>query len=157
MIKSVASAVIAAIAVSSCGTNGSSACTELREPADPASFLHVLDPGTAVFLTDPPTSGPHVSGSLPSGVLDTSIDPAIQVSILESGSALVQYDPDLPADQIGMVTSLAGPDVVVAPAADLPAAVVATAWTWKLSCSSPDLSALTRFVDERRSAAPGSD
>jgi len=157
MIRPVAALAATAIAVSSCGASGSSSCTELREPVDPASFLHVLDPGAAVFLTDPPTSGPHVSGLLPTGALDTEIDPAIQVSILESGSALVQYRPDLPDDQVRLIVALTGPSVVVAPSADLPATVVATAWTWKLSCSSPDLPALTKFVGRRRSAAPGSD
>jgi len=157
MLKSLAVIAAAAATLSSCGSAPSSSCTELREPEDPASFLHVLDPATAEFLTNPPTSGPHVSGLLPEGALDFAIDPAIQVSILESGSALVQYGPELTPDQVASVTSLAGPHVVVAPADDLPAAIVATAWTWKLTCAAPDLPALTSFVDVRRSDAPGSD
>jgi len=157
MIRQFALAMVAALALASCGGASSGSCTELREPADPASFLHVIDPGTAVFLTDPPTSGPHVSGSLPTGVVDNTIDPAIQVSILESGSVLVQYGAGLTSDGLASVLALAGPHVVVAPGTALPSTIVATAWTWKLTCQSPDIAALSKFADRRRSDAPGAD
>lgn len=143
--------------IGSCGSSNSSACRELREPTDPASFLHVIDPGTATFLTNPPTSGPHVSGAVPLGVLEEPIDPAIQVSILESGSALVQYDGSLDAVQIETLTSMSNDNLVVAPGLDLPAPVVATAWTWMLTCAVPDSTRLTEFIDRRVGDAPGSD
>jgi len=157
MIKQAALVAVAAISVASCGATTSSLCSETREPSDPASFLHVIEPGAAVFLTDPPTSGPHVSGSLPTGVVDSAIEPAIQVSILESGSALIQYSPEITADDLTAVLALAGPSVVVAPGINLPSVVVATAWTWKLTCSTPDIEALSKFADRRPIDAPGSD
>lgn len=157
MHRLIALAIVSLITLASCDTGSPGACTEIREAADPASFLHVIDPASAQFLTDPPTSGPHVSGALPTGVLDEAIEPAIQVSILESGSALIQYGPDLTADELETVLSLSGPDVVIAPGDNLPSRIVATAWTWKLTCSSPDATALSDFVDRRRSDAPGRD
>ncbi len=152
-------AVIIAVSVLSvsCGTSGGSAtCRELRESEDPASNLHVIDPATAVFLTDPPTSGPHVSGAIPVGVIEVSLDPAIQVSILESGAALIQYDASLDSHAVDTIIALARPGVVIAPGENLPQPIVATAWTWKLTCSAPD-AAIERFLAERVAEAPGSD
>lgn len=156
-MRRVVTVVIFSLVLISCGSSGGSAvCRELQERLDPTSFLHVINPSAADFLTDPPTSGPHVSGPVPVGVLDTPIVPAIQVSLLESGAALVQYDPALAPGDIDALVVLARPGVVVAPGEDLPAPVVATAWTWKLTCDGPD-QAIDRFIDRRVGDAPGSD
>ncbi|NCG25567.1 MAG: hypothetical protein GWP47_15745, partial [Actinobacteria bacterium] len=59
-----------------CGDGSPSACAELREPQDPQSGLHVIDPDGLTYTTDPPTSGPHASGPPASGVFD---GPLLQV------------------------------------------------------------------------------
>ena len=154
-------AVLLAVAAAACGGGGggSAGCRELREGEDPLSIQHIVDPDGYRFLTEPPTSGPHIAGPTPEGVVDQPIANAIQVRILESGHAVVQYDP-ASVDDTGRaaLAALADHGAVVAPGVDLPAPVVATAWTWKLTCqSADDLAAIERFVTERPADAPGAD
>lgn len=138
-------------------SSGAASCTELREPEDPLSVQHVVptDEDTFTYLSDPPTSGPHVGAAAPTGVLDVPLDPAFQVTILEAGAALVQYDPNV----IGLneLESWADEGAVVAPRYDLPAPVVVTAWTWKLTCDGVDEESIGTFVATRTDAAPGAD
>jgi hypothetical protein len=137
------------------GGSASSACDQpVREELDPASLTHVIDPDTARFLTDPPTSGPHVSGAVPTGVVGESLPGAVQVAILEGGNVLVQYR-DLAGTDLEAVTGLAGEHVVVAPNPDLPAPVVATAWTYKLTCDAVDVDALETFIADHAGADTG--
>lgn len=144
-----------AVLVTGCGSENAAGCVELREPEDPASGQHVLADGTFEYRTDPPTSGAHVAGPTPTGVLDTTVPPAIQIRLLEAGGVMVQYDVD--AIDVGSLAALGDELTVVAPGADLPAPIVATAWTWKLSCSEVDIGRIERFGDERRTDAPGLD
>src|SRR5690606_18327470 len=134
-VRVLAGLAVALSVFTACGGDDASAsCAQpVREELDPASLTHVIDPDDATFRTNPPTSGPHVSGAPPTGVLDEPIPGAVQVAILEGGGVLVQHRDLSPAD-VEAVEALAGEDVVVAPNDDLPAPVVATAWTYKLSC-----------------------
>lgn len=139
-----------------CGDdNASASCAQpVREELDPGSLTHVIDPDDAKFRTNPPTSGPHVSGATPTGVLDEPIPGAVQVAILEGGGVLVQHRDLSPAD-VDTVEALADDDVVVAPNPDLPAPVVATAWTYKLTCEAVDVDALRSFIDDHVGAFIG--
>jgi hypothetical protein len=140
--------------VTACGGGSSSASCDqpIREELDPASLTHVIDPSSARFRTDPPTSGPHVSGALPTGALDQAIPGAVQVAILEQGHVVVQYR-DIPDADVSQVRDLASDQVVVAPNPDLPKPVIATAWTYKLSCSALDLPAVQKFIRAHEGAA----
>jgi hypothetical protein len=145
----------AALAGTGCGDDGSasSACDQpVREELDPASLTHVIDPADARFTTNPPTSGPHVSGALPTGVVDEPIPGAVQVAVLEGGNVLVQYRDLSDADRTE-VEAFAGDQVVVAPNPDLPAPVVATAWTYKLTCDALDVDAVETFIADHAGAA----
>lgn len=133
-----------------CSTSSARGCgPERREALDPGYLQHVL-PGVGVaphYQTDPPTSGPHQPAPPVTGVSTKPIAKPVQVGLLESGKVLVQFK-GITATQAGQVKALAGPQVVVAPANELPPGdkVVATAWTWKLTCGGTDTSALRRFV-----------
>jgi hypothetical protein len=129
----------------------------VREAFDPSSLQHVL-PGGRVpqYLTNPPTSGPHVPGPKLSGVRTEALDKPTQVGVLESGSVLVQYR-DLDAAAIASLSSVAGDQVVVAPNPDLPDKVVLTAWVFKRTCSSVDTAAIGEFVTAHRGKGPGID
>ena len=83
------------------------------------------------------------------------VDPAIQVRLLEAGGVMIQYDDTIdPA----LLAPLGDELVVVAPTfGDLPAPVVVTAWTWKLSCSEVDTAAIRDFIERRPADAPGLD
>ena len=144
------------LVVSSCAQESASSCTEVRESADPSSGLHVVDVESVSYETLPPTSGPHVAVAPPSGVLDEPIPEPIQVTILEAGLALIQWQ-DLSGVDVVELEELAGSDVVVAPGSDLPSPVVVTAWTWKLTCSEIDVSAIGAFTSTRPRGAPGPD
>jgi hypothetical protein len=151
--------VIIVSLTAACGGDGggdaSAVCEQpVREELDPASFTHVIDPATARFQTDPPTSGPHVSGALPTGVVADPLPAAVQVSILEGGNVIVQYR-GLAAADLGEVEAFAGDQVVVAPNPDLPgdATVVATAWTYKLTCTALDIDAVETFIADHAGAA----
>lgn len=140
----------------SCGGGGdASGCNELREPEDPASVQHVIGSVDFEYQTYPPTSGPHVGGAAPTGVFDSPLDLPIQVRILEQGLALLQYD--IALFEATEVARFADVGAVVTPGEDLPAPVVVTAWTWKLSCDALDEDRIERFIEERPSGAPGAD
>ncbi len=159
--------VAALVATAACGTNSDAAgCTERREPPDPQSVLHVVDPDGVTYRTDPPTSGPHVGVAAPAGVQDTPLPPVLQVRVLEAGGVVVQYTDELDPGTVAALVDMVGDDerLVVAPGGSLPAPVVATAWTWKLTCPAPTddgaLAALTARIAEfaeRSASAPGVD
>ena len=146
------------LAVACGGDDAAATCVELREPEDQASGRHVLSEGTVEYQTEPPTSGPHIAGPTPAGVLDASVPREIQVRLLESGGVMVQYDDAVVGAELEQLRSIGSAAIVVAPAASqLPARIVTTAWTWKLSCSAVDLRALEAFAAERPADAPGLD
>ena len=81
----------------------------------------------------------------------------MQVTILERGGAIVQYQPSIDEAGLAALETLAGTGTVIAPGANLPAPVIATAWTWKLSCGQVDLDALAEFTRTRVLDSPGRD
>jgi hypothetical protein len=146
------------LALAACGSasgDGAACGPARRERADPASALHLL-PGAPEpeYLSDPPTSGPHQSAGLPSGALLDPLSRPVQVGLLERGAVVVQHAGLDPAD-VDRLEALAGPQVVVAPAEDLPAPIVATAWTWRMSCDEVDVAAIQDFAADRAREAPG--
>lgn len=132
--------------LTACGGGGSSAgcAVPVREELDPSHIVHVTDPTKAVYRTHPPTSGVHLSTPAPTGLVDEALLEAVQVTILERGDVLVQYRD--PADRDALA-GLVRDHLVVAPQPTLPARVVVTAWTYKLTCSAVDTAAITKFAD----------
>ncbi len=146
-----------------CGAPGDAAPDEraggscgpvVRERLDPSSALHLLpDAPEPTYLSDPPTSGPHLSGRPPTGALEAAIDRPTQVLVLETGGVLLQHR-GLPAEEVAGLATLAGDQVVVAPHPGLGAPVVATAWLAKQTCEDVDLDALGAFVDDHVGRGP---
>jgi hypothetical protein len=143
----IVAAVVLALAAVSCRRSDASACGQIvREPLDSRSTQHLFpDTPDPSFLTNPPTSGPHRPGLHPSGVLHDPIGPGVQVSMLEGGGVLIQYN-NVTDAQRARLERLAGGPVTVAPNATLPAKIVATAWTAKLTCNDVDSDALENFA-----------
>jgi hypothetical protein len=152
----VASALLAVAPGCGGGDDTSGACGPItREALDSAYLVHVLGTATDVeYTSDPPTSGPHQVGPPVAGVVDDPITRPVQVGILERGDVLLQHAADLPGPQLADLEALAGPGVVIAPNPDLPAPIVATAWTYKRTCGSVDVEALQEFIDERSGQGP---
>ena len=159
----IVTALLALFFLGGCGGGGSDqsaassgdggACgTVVDEPLDPGSTQHLL-PGAPepTYITDPPTSGAHRSGTPPRGVVDQPLARTVHVGVLERGGVVVQYrDPgDAPA-----LRALGGEQVVVAPHPTLPAPVVATAWRKKLTCTAVDVDALRSFVRDHAGDGP---
>jgi uncharacterized protein DUF3105 len=148
-------AVLVALAalLTACGGGGSddAACSpEVRERLDPNSIQHLL-PGAAAptYQTHPPTSGAHQVGAWPTGVLTDTIREPVQVALLEGGEVVVQYrgrDVDAAEREEMEAFARRTARVTVAPNPDLPAPIVATAWTYKQTCTRLDSGALGRFV-----------
>ncbi|MDH3705387.1 MAG: DUF3105 domain-containing protein [Acidimicrobiia bacterium] len=160
----ISAAVAATLVVAvSCGGDGvAGGCdTAFQERFDPASGVHVIDGTDVIYLTDPPTSGPHGVVPVPEGALPEPIKRTTQVAILEAGKVLVQYDDAaLSSGDVETLRTIEDPRVVSAPNPDLDEAIVVTAWTWKMVCASGDDEAVTAIVDfaeQRADAAPGSD
>ena len=153
-------AVLLVAGMSGCGSTGaSSVCRPAVREALDINLSHVLvQPGAPEpkYLTDPPTSGPHAPGLPPTGVISRSLSRPAQVGALEGGIVLLQHR-DLSTDELRQLSELAGPQVVVAPNADLPDRLVATAWLFKQTCSGVDLEALRSFAAEHQGKGPGTD
>ena len=147
-------AVLVAGVLAACGRDGAACDVPRQEPPDPASGLHVLDDTSLIWDSAAPTSGPHRSVAPEGGLRDAPVDELDQVAFLEAGGVVVQMDArSTVPDEI---SALAGPDVLVVPGLpELPDRVVATAWTWRLSCSAVDLEPLRAFIEERVGAATG--
>jgi hypothetical protein len=146
----------ALVLVAGCREGAAGACGAItREALDPAALVHVLadEPGLE-YGSEPPTSGPHQPAPDVSGVVTAPLPRPVQVGVLERGDVLLQHRGDLSASEQRRLEALAGDRVVVAPDPDLPARVVATAWTFKRSCDAVDVDALQAFVDERAGKGP---
>jgi hypothetical protein len=164
--RPLAAMVVALVALAGCSSphpaapiastaSSSAACgPAAHEVLDPRSTSHLF-PGAAepIYLSDPPTSGPHRLGPPPTGAIKTAIPRARQVAMLETGFVIVQYQGLSPAD-VATLDGLAGSLVTVAPAVGhLPDHVVATAWTWKQVCRSVtqvSMTSLQAFIAARR-------
>lgn len=156
----IAFALVVALGVSGCGGDSplAASCGDVvTEDLDPTWTVHLL-PGAAApdYLTDPPTSGPHFAAEPVTGVLTETLDDPLQVTVLEVGGVMLQYRPaDLDDADRGRLERLGSDSVVVAPDADLPEAVVATAWATKQSCDGLDIDTLASFVEDHSGSGPG--
>lgn len=141
---------ITASSLAACGGSSDDACgAVVAEPRDPASNQHVTAGTDVVYLTDPPTSGPHAVLPVQAGIRDEPLHPTLQVGVLETGRILVQHR-DLPASEVAELAALVASEVVIAPNPGLDAPVVATAWQHRLDCERIDVGSLQRFVNEFR-------
>jgi drug/metabolite transporter (DMT)-like permease len=153
-------ALLLVVLMAACGggSSGDAACSPAtQDPLDPGSTRHVL-PGAEEpdYVTDPPTSGPHQAGTVPTGAQRDPLARPVQVAVLEGGGVVVQHRELSEVDR-RRVEALAGEDVVVAPNPDLDDAVVATAWRFRVSCQSADEDAvddLRNFIEARRDRGP---
>lgn len=138
-----------------CGDGGDACGPDRRERLDPGSSVHLL-PGAPEpdYLVDPPTSGPHRVGPVPTGVQPAPLDRPAQVQVLEAGSVLVQHE-GLAEDDRQRLEALADEGVVVAPGDGLPAPVVATAWGAKQTCDTVDEGELEEFAANHLGGGPG--
>lgn len=136
-------AVLIAALLASCSTAVPVCAPVLSEDLDPLSDQHVLPTTEVTYLSNPPTSGPHLSLSPPTGVLTEAISPALQVTALEAGSVIIHHSP---GQNIEPLLDLAADDVIIVPGQDLDTAIVFTAWQTRQNCTAPDAAAARSFI-----------
>ena len=113
---------------------------------------HVL-PGSPEprYLSEPPTSGPHLVPSRLESTYREPLSRPVQVGVLELGNILLQYrDPAV----AGQVEALAGNGVVVAPNPGLAAAVVLTGWLYLQTCDGVDAATIVQFRAATKAGTP---
>jgi len=163
LLRFALASALVAVALVGCGDDGGSGaatCDEpVREALDPQSVQMVLpNAPEPTYESDPPTSGPHLMNPGVEGVQDEPLTRPTQIGVLETGAVLVQHDrlTSAPRQQL---EDLAGDMIVVAPNDSLPDGkkVVATAWTWKMTCPSVDLGALREFIAQHLTGTPRMD
>jgi drug/metabolite transporter (DMT)-like permease len=145
-VPTIVAALCLAVLLPACTSSSRTCDNAVRERLDSRSDQHLLggapDP---TYRTNPPTSGPHRVGAWPTGALHEPIQLSKQVAMLEGGAVLLQYR-GLRTDEQRRLEALASDTVTVAPGRDLPARIVATAWTWKQTCRAVDVTRLRGFV-----------
>ncbi len=117
------------------------------EPLAADASLHVLAGADVEYLSDPPTSGPHVVWD-PPAVLDRPLTGPEQTGVLEGGYVLVQFDPSRVPHEVVLEVGTNLPNGArLAPNPELEVPVVMTAHLTKQRCRSLDLDAVSGFEE----------
>lgn len=132
--------------------------------ADLGVGLHLKtidDPIPTAYNSDPPTSGWHVGSMVaPWGIQAEPVVDKVTVHNLEHGGVIIHYRPDMSANDLASLTTLArdlqrkNSCLIVAPRDNLAHPVVITAWTYMLSLDSVDVAKITAFFDDRVGNGP---
>jgi hypothetical protein len=105
--------------------------------------------GTITYPDTPPIGGVHNPVWMPCGFYDQPVPNERAVHSLEHGAVWITYRPDLPAEQVDRLATLAGSrkDVLVSRWDEgLPSPLVATAWGRQLRLESAADPRLAEFV-----------
>lgn len=147
------------VGVPACGEDGSAAACgpTTVEQVDPRLYHLLPNTPAPSYLTDPPTSGPHIAGLRVSGVQTKPLTGVEQVSTLELNIVIVQYGAKISAEDRTALERLAGDQLTVAPSGKDDDRVIATGWMTKMTCIGANPDAIGAFVAayEQASTAPG--
>lgn len=109
------------------------------------------------YNSDPPTSGPHAQAPAPCGIYRQPVPDTAQLHSMEHGAVVIQYQPDLPTDQLAELEGIdwsSVDEVIVAPRPDNPAPLALTAWTRRLLLDRVDIEVITAFEREFGNRSP---
>ena len=134
------------------GIQGSRVPEGTREFA--VSAGHTAEP--VAYDPAPPVGGEHDSPPQTCGFYAAPVRSENAVHSLEHGAVWITYRPDLPADQVDRLRTLAEDEgkILVSPFADLPAPVVASSWGRQIRLDSAEDNRLRQFVQRFRADAP---
>ena len=105
--------------------------------------------GRITYSETPPLGGPHNPVWQNCSIYDQPIHDEHGVHALEHGAVWITYRPDLPADQVQQLKSLASSDyMLLSPYPNLPAPVVASAWNHQVALESAADPRLRSFISE---------
>jgi hypothetical protein len=117
------------------------------EQFDDLSQEHVDTP--VDYPQTPPVGGPHAYPPYWQNCrfYESAVPSEHAVHSMEHGAVWITYSPDLPADQKGLLSQLAGGHVLVSAFEGLPSPIVASAWGRQLQVQSATDAALVDFVE----------
>jgi hypothetical protein len=117
------------------------------EQFDDLSTDHVDTP--VEYPQTPPVGGPHAFPPYwqNCGFYDSAVPSEHAVHSMEHGAVWITYSPDLPAEQKGLLSQLAGGHVLVSAFDGLPSPIVASAWGRQLQVQSATDVDLVDFVE----------
>jgi hypothetical protein len=101
----------------------------------------------------PPTSGPHYSFTVATGIYPDPVAEGLTVHAMEHGHVVVQYAADTPAETVGQLERVAkryGRDVLLAPYPKLDHGIALTAWGRIELLDHFDESRATTFIEQLR-------
>jgi hypothetical protein len=111
--------------------------------------LHVA--GKITWTENPPIGGAHNVAWQNCRVYNEPIHNEHAVHSLEHGAVWITYRPDLPADQVQRLVTLAADDyMLVSPYPGLPVPVIASAWNHQIRLDGAADPRLVAFIDEYR-------
>ena len=155
-VLAVVVAIVTVAGLAACGSDSGStdSSTPSSFPGEPAGTqtytgLARTHVDTRVdYPQTPPVGGPHNPVWQTCQFYDQPIHDETGVHSMEHGAVWITYSPDLPADQVAELQALEPSNdyLLISPHADLPSAVVATAWGKQLLLDSVDDPRLAQFV-----------
>ena len=103
--------------------------------------------GKLTYRETPPIGGTHNVAWQNCGIYDSPIHSEHAVHSMEHGAVWITYRPDLPADQLQRLKTLASDDyMLLSPYPGLPAPVVASAWNRQITLEDAGDPRLPRFI-----------
>lgn len=103
--------------------------------------------GTVAYSETPPVGGQHDPTPQNCGYYSAPIRSENAVHSLEHGAVWITYAPDLAADQVDRLRTIAGdPYTLVSPFDGLPSPVVASSWNHQIQLASADDERLDQFI-----------
>ena len=109
--------------------------------------MHVAGPIS--YKESPPIGGPHNVLWQNCGIYEVPIHNEHAVHSLEHGAVWITYRPDLPADQVAMLKTIASDDyMLLSPYPGLDGPIVATSWNHQLRLADAADPRLARFIGQ---------
>lgn len=138
---------------------------EGEELHEPSSSAHIADGAEhEPYSTNPPTSGPHYSAPAPAGVKESQLPDETVIHNLEHGYVVINYRPDLPAEQIQELKRIfeALPPsplfnktkAILMPRAQNEQAISLTAWGFLLHMNAPSETKIKQFYEAHVDGGP---
>ncbi len=116
---------------------------------------HIPEPGSYIWNSRPPTSGPHAPGLAPWGIHDETISPWQQVHNLEDGGVIIHYNcpegcEEAVAELRAIVEAKGEDKLILQPNPDMDSRFAVTAWTRLLTLDEVDRDKIEAFIDAYR-------
>jgi hypothetical protein len=136
------------------------ACRGVEHLTETLASEHVADDAVVAYDHLPPAAGPHAESVPEAGIHAEAVPYVQQVSALELGFVVLQYDPAIAPTAVEQLAQMAAeiPELVLTPSPgpiDDGAAIAATTWERRELCDAVDLDELRAFYADRGAVETG--